>query len=174
MSQVIHGNGVHHIHSHSNDQNWTYVPSISLSLSPGVSQTTLLPSALGTSGSEVHVFVFALYFLNKSWGPVQLGFDIVSHSNKHHEATNAHFIFQFFLSLYRMPKGRYTIIFQNVSSKCSLITVPLNIFHTENILWNSPNLKPPCLESPLPSSPWPLSSSPLRLCYPSTWPASLP
>jgi len=134
MSQVIHGNGVHHIHSHSNDQNWTYVLSISLSLSPGVSQTTLLPSVLGTSGSEVHVFVFALYFLNKSWGPMQLGFDIVSHSNKHREATNTHFIFQFFLNLYRLPKGRYTIIFQNVSSKCSLITVPLNILPTENIL----------------------------------------
>ena len=119
MSQVIHGNGVHHIHSHSNDQNWTYVLSISLSLSPGVSQTTLLPSVLGTSGSEVHVFVSALYFLNKSWGPIQLGFDIVSHSNKHREATNTHFIFQFFLNLYRLPKGRYTIIFQNASATIS-------------------------------------------------------
>ena len=152
----MHGNGVHHIHSHSNDQNWTYVLSISLSLSAGVSQTTLLPSVLGTSGSEVHIFVFAQYFLSKSWGPMQLGFDIVSHSNKQREATNTHFIFQFFLNLYKMPKGRYTVIFQNVSSECSLITVPLNIFHTENILWNSPHLKPPCLKSPLPYSPWPL------------------
>lgn len=119
-------------------------------------QTTLLPSVFGTSGSEVHAFVFALYFLNKSWGPMQLGFDIVSHSHKHREATNTCFIFQFYLNLYKMPKGRYTIIFQQVPSKCSLITVPLNTFHTENFLWNS-HLKPPSLESLLPYRPRPLS-----------------
>ena len=149
MSQVIHGNGVHHIHSHSNDQNWTYVPSISLSLSPGVSQTTLLPSALGTSGSEVHVFVFALYFLNKSWGPVQLGFDIVSlQINTMRQQTPI--LFSSSSSIFiECQRGGILLFFkmcpQNALSSLFLwISSTQKTFSEILLIWNLPASKVPC------------------------------
>lgn len=112
--------------------------------------------------------MFSVYFLNKSCGPMQLNFDIVSHSNKHSEATNRYLILQSFLNLYKMPKGRYGLNFQNVSAKCSLlITVPLNIFHIERKPSLELSLPQQSLQkSHLPYSPMAflcLSSSPLQL-----------
>lgn len=73
-----------------------------------------------------------MYFLNKSWSPMQLNFDTVSHADKHNEATNIYLILQFFLNLYETTKERWILNFQNGSSKCPLfITFHLNIFHTE-------------------------------------------
>lgn len=65
---------------------------------------------------------------------MQLNFDILSHLNKHSEATNMYLILHFLLSLYKMPSKRCILNFQNVSLKCSLlITISFSIFHTEKM-----------------------------------------
>lgn len=99
-------------------------------LSHRVSQTMLGPQFLAHLGQSP-ILVFSMYILNKSWVLMQLNFDIVLHSNKH-EATNTYLIFQFFLNLYKMPKERCVLNFQDVSSKCSLLNICFfNIFHKE-------------------------------------------
>lgn len=166
MSQWINENGAHHIHLHSKDQNETDVPSISLSVLQSQPNHTA-SSVLGRSGSESHILVFSVYFPNKSQVPMQLNFDIVSHSNKHSEATDMYLILQFFLSLYNMPKERCILNFQDVPSKCSLLNIcSFDIFHKEwkhslKLFWFQHSLQ----KSTLTFSPMVflcLSSSPLQ------------
>lgn len=91
---------------------------------------------------------------------MRLNFDILSHLNKHREATNMYLILHFFLSLYKMPNKRCILNFQNVSLKCSLLTtVSFSIFHTEKTFPEALTLN--TLTPPLKKPPdiWPHSFS---------------
>ena len=146
MSQLIHGNGVHHIHSHSSDQNWTYVPSISLSLSPGVKQLFFLQFLAHLGQRSRHLCLHCISSINPG-APCSSVLTLCHiHINIMRQQTPVLFSNSFSIFI-KCQRGGILLFFnkhpQNVLSSLFLWIPSTQKTFSEILIWNLPPSKVP-------------------------------